>query len=106
MMNAAHANTPQDPLAELARCRGDIEALDRQLVATLAARVELARQTAVFKEAANLPIFDPSREADVIRQAVAAARDHGLPDAAMHEVFWKIVTLSRRAQLPPDDGGP
>jgi chorismate mutase len=106
MTNALQPNTSRDPLAELTRCRGDIEALDRQLVATIAARVALARQTAVFKEAANLPIFDPSREADVVRHAVAAARGHGLPDAAMHELFWKIVTLSRRAQQQPDDGGP
>jgi chorismate mutase len=90
--------TDHDPLTELAQCRGEIEDLDRRLVALLAERVTLGRRTAVLKTAAGLPILDPLREAEVIRRAVGNARAHGLPIEAVREIFWHVVGLSRRAQ--------
>jgi len=90
--------TDSDPLAELAECRTEIEALDRRLVALLAERVALGKRTATLKKAAGLPILDPQREAEVIRRAVGTAREHDLPVEAIREVFWHVVGLSRRAQ--------
>ncbi|MEP6991685.1 MAG: chorismate mutase [bacterium] len=90
--------TAPDPLSELATCRAEIEALDRQLVALLAQRVALGRRTATVKRAAGLPILDPRREAEVIRRAVGAAREHDLPVETVREIFWQVVGLSRRAQ--------
>jgi chorismate mutase len=87
-----------DPLAQLAQCRTEIEAIDRHLIALLAARVVLGRKTAALKRAAGLPILDPQREAEVIRRAVTTAREHDLPEEAVREVFWKVVGLSRRVQ--------
>ena len=84
--------------AQLAACRGEIEEIDRRLVALLAERVALGRRTATIKRAAGLPILDPQREAEVIRRAVATAREHDLPVEAVREVFWHVVGLSRRAQ--------
>ena len=93
-------STPADEgaLAELARFRGRIEEIDRRVIALLAERVALGRETAVFKRAAGLPILDPQREAEVIRRAVEAAREHDLPVEAVREIFWQVVGLSRRAQ--------
>jgi chorismate mutase len=90
--------TDNDPLAELATCRTQIEEIDRKLVALLAERVALGRKTATVKRAAGLPILDPQREAEVIRRAVTTAREHDLPVEAVREVFWHVVGLSRRAQ--------
>ncbi len=90
--------TPPDPRVELSACRAEIEQLDQKLVALLAERVTLGRRTAHLKRAAGLPILDPQREAEVIRRAVEAARQHGLPLEAVREVFWHVVGLSRRAQ--------
>ena len=90
--------TGHDPLAELAQCRTQIEEIDRRLIALLAERVALGRTTAALKRAAGLPILDPQREAEVIRRAVATAREHDLPVEAVREVFWHVVGLSRRAQ--------
>ena len=87
-----------DPRAELAACRTEIEQVDRRIVALLAERVTLGRRTALLKRAAGLPILDPQREAEVIRRAVTAAREHDLPSEAVREVFWHVVGLSRRAQ--------
>jgi len=45
-----------------------------------------------------LPILDPQREAKVVRSAVANARDAGLPEEPVREIFWHILGLSRKAQ--------
>ncbi|MEP6621475.1 MAG: chorismate mutase [bacterium] len=87
-----------DPRTELSACRAEIEQIDRSIVALLAQRVTLGRKTATLKRAAGLPILDPQREAEVIRRAVTAAREHALPEEAVREVFWHVVGLSRRAQ--------
>jgi chorismate mutase len=94
----ADADAGADPLGDLAACRAEIEAIDLKLVALLAERMALGQRTAGLKRAAGLPILDPRREAEVIRRAVVAAREKGLPTEALRQIFWHIVGLSRRAQ--------
>lgn len=84
--------------ASLAECRAAIEQLDREIIALLAERVGIGRCTAEFKRAAGVPLLDPAREAEVIRRAVATAREHGLATEPVREIFWHIVGMSRRAQ--------
>ena len=84
--------------SELAGCRSAIEELDQRIIALLAERVALGQRTRVLKQAAGLPILDPQREAQVIRRAVSAARERGLPIEPVRQIFWHIVGLSRRAQ--------
>jgi len=90
-----------DALAELARCRGEIERIDNDIVALLAERLSLGKRTGELKRLAGLPILDPTREAAVIRRVTGVARDAGLPSEPIREMFWQIVGMSRRAQ---DDG--
>jgi chorismate mutase len=86
------------PDAELARVRGEIERIDRELVALVSRRVRLARAVGVAKRAASLPILDPAREAAVVRRSGALAREAGLDDEAVRGIFWHLIGLSRRAQ--------
>ena len=83
---------------ELSRIRRDIEAIDRRLVELLAERIELGRRTGEIKREAGRPILDAAREAEVIRRAVTAARELGVPQEATREIFWHIVGMSRRVQ--------
>lgn len=87
-----------DAPRSLAECRSAIEQIDRQLIALLAERVQVARRTAHFKRSAGQPLLDPPREAEVIRRAVESARATGLPAEPVREIFWHVVGLSRRAQ--------
>jgi chorismate mutase len=89
---------PDDARAELARWRERIEEIDLKLIALLAERVAIGRKTAELKRAAELPILDPQREAEVIRRAGEAARSNNLPEEDVRGIFWHIVGLSRRAQ--------
>ena len=83
---------------DLARLRAEIERVDRAILELIAERVRLARAVGDAKRAAGVPTLDPAREAAVIRRASAQARELGLADEAVREVFWHIIGLSRRAQ--------
>ena len=83
----------------LGRCRRELEALDRELIALLAARVARSREIGALKRVAGLPTLDPAREAEVIRRAAAIAREQGLPDEKVRDIFWHIIGLSREAQV-------
>ena len=87
-----------DPLAELGRCRDEIERIDNEIVTLLARRLAIGKRTGDLKRAAGLPILDPTREAAVIRRVSEVARDAGLPSEPVREIFWQIVGMSRRAQ--------
>jgi chorismate mutase len=86
-------------LEDLARGRRELEALDRELIALLAKRVTRSKEIGALKRAAGLPTLDPAREAEVIRRAASIAREHGLPDEKVRDIFWHVIGLSRGAQL-------
>ena len=84
---------------ELIRLRDEIEQIDRSLVALIAKRVELARAVGNVKRAHGLATLDPAREAAIIRRSGVLARENGLAEEDVREIFWHLVGLSRRAQL-------
>ena len=94
--------TQAEALTELAKCRDEIERIDRKIVELLAKRLTLGKRTGELKRLAGLPILDPTREAAVIRRAATVARDAGLQPEPVREVFWQIVGMSRRVQQGDD----
>lgn len=96
---AAPETAGASPAGEgLARARREIERVDREIVELLAERVQLALQVGREKRDAGLPLLDPAREASVVRRAGALARDAGLPEEDVREIFWRVIGMSRRAQ--------
>lgn len=98
-MNEVDDWTKSAPVGELARLRGEIERLDRELIGLIAARVGLAREVGLAKRALGTPTLDPAREAAVVRRAGTLAREVGLADEDVRYLFWHLIGLSRRAQL-------
>jgi chorismate mutase len=86
-------------LDALARCREQIETLDRDLVWLLAKRVALSKEIGAMKKVAGLPTLDPAREAEVIRRAAGMARETGLSDEKVRDIFWHVIGLSRAVQV-------
>jgi chorismate mutase len=84
---------------ELARRRRELEELDRELIALLGRRVARSREIGALKRVAGLPTLDPAREAEVIRRAATMAREAGLPDEKVRDIFWHVIGLSREAQV-------
>lgn len=93
---------PTDAMAELTRCRDEIEYIDNEIVTLLARRLALAKRTGVLKRAAGQPVADPAREAEVLRRVAERAHAARLPVDDVRDVFWRIVELSRRAQEETD----
>ncbi len=91
--------TEQQAAEELALLRGEIERVDRALVAQIAERVELAGRIGAAKRVLGLPTLDPRREAFVVRRAGELAREAGLPDEDTRYLFWHLIGMSRRAQM-------
>ena len=86
---------------ELDRLRTEIERIDRALIGLIEERVRAAHRAAEAKRAAGLPTLDPAQEAAVIRRAAALARDAGLPEEDVRDLYWHIVGLTRRAEQEP-----
>ena len=85
--------------ADLASLRGEVERLDREMIALIGERVSLARRIGEAKRAAGLPSLDPAREAAVVRQAGLLAREAGIADEDVRYIFWHLIGLCRRVQL-------
>jgi chorismate mutase len=83
----------------LGRCRQQIEQLDRQIVDLLGKRVALSKEIGALKKTAGLPTLDPAREAEVIRRAAGLAREAGLSDEKVRDIFWHVIGLSRAVQV-------
>ena len=89
---------------ELTGLRDEIERIDRAIVMLISERVQIARRVGSVKRASGLPMLDPAREATIIRRSVHLAREAGLEEEDVREIFWHLVGLSRRAQLTPVSG--
>ena len=85
-------------MSDLDRVRGEIERVDRALLGLIGERVRAARRAAAAKRAASMPTLDPAQEAAVIRRAATLAREAGLPEEDVRDVFWLIIGLTRRAE--------
>jgi chorismate mutase len=94
-----HEAAPDETVQEaLLRCREEIERIDRAIVGLLSERLDRSRKIGALKRSAGMPTLDPAREAEVIRRASAIAREHGLPDDPVRDLFWHVIAISRSAQ--------
>jgi chorismate mutase / prephenate dehydratase len=89
-------NTPQPPLDEL---RAELDELDREILAAINRRGEIARQIGDAKRDERRTVFDAQREAIVLEQAVAA-NPGPLSDSAVRAVFRELVSGTRAVQMP------
>ena len=83
---------------DLAALREKVERLDTELVSLLARRVALARDVGAYKRDSGLAALDAKREAAVLRRIGTLARDAGLPQEPVRQLFWTIIGICRHAQ--------
>lgn len=84
---------------DLAAARADIERVDREIVRLIGERLAVATTVAATKRVAGLPVLDPTQEALVVRRAAEWARESALPDEDVRGLFWRILAMTRRAQV-------
>ncbi|MDA1080687.1 MAG: chorismate mutase [Gemmatimonadetes bacterium] len=95
-MNDSTAGAPSS--AELVAARNEVERVDRTIVRLIAERLNAAAVIAAAKRSAGLPVLDPPQEARVVRRAGEWAREAALPEEDVRDLFWRIITITRRSQ--------
>ena len=81
----------------LAAVRRQIDRLDRRLLGLVNQRARLALEIGRLKRRKRWPVFDPQREAVVLRRVMRANRGP-LSPAAVRRVFQAILTQCRRRE--------
>jgi chorismate mutase len=82
----------------LRELREKISAADEELVRLIGERRRLAQEIGKVKEALGLPVLDPAREAEVVRQAAVLARERGVDEEVTRDVIWRIIASARETQ--------
>src|SRR6266508_5389965 len=85
--------------------RTEIDEVDSQLLRLLNRRARLAVKVGAVKRAANLPLFDPEREQEVLNRA-GEQNDGPLDSLAITKIFRRIIYESRRAEALYYDSAP
>jgi chorismate mutase len=86
-------------IMKLERCRRQIDLIDAEIVALLAAREGLSREIGRVKAAAGLPIVDAKRESEVQHTV------NGLSEQSkgIASIYREILEQSRRVQAEVSD---
>lgn len=95
------ARAPADPLEERRRL---IDAIDRRVVRLLNERASQAIALGRIKKARALPIYQPEREEEVLRN-VQGCNGGPLEPAALRRLFERILDESRRIERLGASGG-
>ena len=74
--------------------RRQIDEIDRKLVELLNQRSRCALEIGKLKQSANLPLYQPDREQEVLQNA-EAANSGPLTDAAIRRLFERIIDEAR-----------
>ncbi|MGD1091037.1 MAG: chorismate mutase [Bryobacteraceae bacterium] len=81
----------------LARFRGEIDAIDLELLALLNRRSRVVEEIGRIKESLELPVYEPKREDDVIHNVTANNTGPLTPDA-LQRIFERIIDEMRSLQ--------
>jgi chorismate mutase/prephenate dehydrogenase len=92
------APVDEETQRELEGLRGEIDALDEQLVNLLAQRHSKVQKVVALKQAKHLPVYHPAREENLISQRRQQARRIGLDPDHIEELYRSIIRQSRVRQ--------
>jgi len=81
----------------LADWRRRIDEIDKRLVELLNERSQCALEIGKLKQQANLPLYQPDREKEVLQNAERNNRGP-LTDAAIRRLFERIIDEARSAE--------
>ncbi len=85
---------PDAGAAELERLRASIDAVDRDLLASLNERARLVQWVGRIKREAGAAVYEPSRERRIV-DGLVHANPGPFPDAGLAPVFREIISATR-----------
>jgi chorismate mutase len=84
------------------RLRDEISDLDRTIVDTVNARLELVARLRSYKASKGIPFLDPERERQIVEELVSANRGP-LSTQGLRELVHEVLDLTKR-EVRRDDG--
>jgi chorismate mutase/prephenate dehydratase len=84
---------------QLLALRDRIDAIDRELLALLNKRAQVALEVGELKKSEGSPVFRPEREAQVI-DGLKSSNPGPLPDACVAPIWREIMSASRMLETP------
>ncbi len=105
-MEADAASDTEDLERRLAELRAVMSDVTDRLIRLVGERRDLAIEIGNVKRALGLPVLDPAREAHVVRQAAARARELDVDPEMTRDVIWRIIAAAREAQAGAHPGWP
>ena len=84
-------------MEDLSKIRKDIDIVDSKLLELFEYRIELAHRVAAYKMKNNLPVYDPIREEEKLKNLRKIAKNSENADA-ISNLFSEIMTISRQVQ--------
>jgi chorismate mutase len=87
----------RDSVMNLSDWRRRIDEIDKKLVELLNERSHCALEIGKLKQAANIPLYQPDRENEVLANA-ERANPGPLTDAAIRRLFERIIDEARAAE--------
>jgi len=80
------------------KIRKHIDRIDTVLITILAERMSLMPEIGKYKKEKNLPVFDEKREVAIMEGLKKIAKEHGLDEGFVEEIFLSIFNESKRIQ--------
>lgn len=96
--NTDNSPNQDNPSLDLSVLREQIDALDSELVQILAKRSALTQKVGEFKSKTGLPIYVPSREAQLLESRKTQARQAGLSESLIEDVLRRVMRESYQTQ--------
>ena len=83
-------------MKDLQALRGDIDAIDREMVELFRRRMDVTRRVGEYKRERGIPVLDQARERQVLQNKGELAGEELRP--AVITLFQTIMAISRRQQ--------
>jgi chorismate mutase/prephenate dehydratase len=98
--DSAHPEASKaDSKETLAGLRRELDGIDREILAAINRRAEVAQQIGRAKQSEKRCIFDPQREAEVLDR-LAADNEGPLTNDSIRTIFREVISAARAIQTP------
>ena len=85
-------------MEKIKKVRKHIDRIDTALIAILAERMSLMPEIGEYKKANKIPVTDEKREIAIMGRLKKIAKEYGLEESFVEEVFLSIFNEAKRIQ--------
>lgn len=83
---------------KIKQIRRHIDRIDTVIITALAERMSLMPEIAEYKKKYDIPVFDEKREVEIMNKLKKIAKEQGLEEGFVEEVFLSIFNEAKRIQ--------